>query len=71
MDLIPDQLRLWTMQSESDPDILYKVMHENGEFFCTCPDHQFRKRECKHIKKAKRQLVGEQQKNKLFFQGAE
>ena len=60
------QFRTWTMQSESDPDIQYKVMCENGKFFCTCPDHQFRKNECKHIKKAKRQLAGEQQMSKLF-----
>ena len=35
----------------------YLVAYDDEEgWFCNCPDRHFRKRECKHIKEAKRSL---------------
>jgi hypothetical protein len=34
----------------------YPVTEKNGVWNCTCMDHECRKRECKHIKKAQCQL---------------
>jgi len=58
--------RYWAMPSTSAVGVIYTVTQTpDGSFTCSCPDFTFRHRECKHIKKAKRILAGEKQKNKL------
>ena len=42
----------FTVHGETD-DYFLNYDEETG-WYCNCPDHHFRKRECKHIKEAKR-----------------
>ena len=54
----------FTVHGETD-DYFLNYDEEVG-WYCGCPDHHFRKRECKHIKEAKRSvrsLLREQSQN--------
>lgn len=44
----------FTVHGETD-DYFLNYDEEVG-WYCGCPDHHFRKRECKHIKEAKRSV---------------
>ena len=58
--------KIWYIRSTSQLGVSYEVRRcTDGSFVCTCPDFQYRGRQCKHIRKVKRQLAGEAQKNKL------
>jgi len=40
----------WKVRSFTDQDLTYEVfISADGTFSCTCPDHQHRKRACKHV----------------------
>ena len=38
----------WTVKSQTDPDVTYDVMHNDG-WHCTCPFSMHRNVFCKHI----------------------
>ena len=58
--------RQWIIISESTITTVYTVtLDSTGSFSCDCPDFSFRGGDCKHIKKVKKKLAGEKQKNKL------
>jgi len=58
--------RSWAVRSTRQLGAIYSVTQDVfGDFSCTCPDFQFRGGTCKHIKKVKRLIAGEEQKNKL------
>jgi predicted nucleic acid-binding Zn finger protein len=59
-------VKTWMIRSKTKLDTKYLVTFEDDVFTCTCPDFQFRGGPCKHIKKVKVQLAGENQKNKLL-----
>ena len=44
--------RQWLVRSSRDPETLYTINIDPQTFLftCTCPDHQYRQRDCKHIK---------------------
>jgi len=44
------------VESESTPGAFYKVVYENGQMTCTCPNHMKANAECKHIKAFKAEL---------------
>ena len=44
----------FTVHGSTD-DYLVNYDNETG-WYCNCPDHYYRKRECKHIKEAKRSV---------------
>ena len=44
----------FTVHGSTD-DYLVNYDNEDG-WYCGCPDHYYRKRECKHIKEAKRSV---------------
>ncbi|MBE9594626.1 MAG: SWIM zinc finger family protein [Proteobacteria bacterium] len=59
-------VKIWNIPSKSQLNTYYDVrLCTDGSFVCSCPDFQFRGNECRHIKKVKRGLAGEAQKNKL------
>jgi len=59
--------KIWHIRSTSEIGVHYEVRFcTDGSFVCTCPDFQYRGRQCKHIRKVKMQLAGEAQKNKLI-----
>jgi predicted nucleic acid-binding Zn finger protein len=58
-------VRTWVLLSKTQQAVSYLVTLEDAIFTCTCPDFQFRGGECKHIKKVKMKVAGENQKNKL------
>lgn len=60
-----EESREWFVRSQTELGVSYKVSLVNDSFSCTCPDFQFRGGQCKHIRKAKRILAGEAQKDKL------
>jgi uncharacterized Zn finger protein len=41
------------VESETTEGIYYRITSDGDNWECTCPDHQIRGRECKHIKHAK------------------
>ena len=41
---------------EGETDTYFVNYDEEQGWYCGCPDHHFRKRECKHIKEAKRNV---------------
>ena len=55
----------WIVSSESTPNKTYEVVRVGDRFACSCPNHIYRGRQCKHIRKIKMRLAGEAQKNKL------
>ena len=58
--------KYWNIRSTSEYGKSYVVTFcSDGSFICECPDFQYRGRQCKHIRKVKRILAGEAQKNKL------
>ena len=58
--------KIWDIHSTSEIEVHYEVKHCNdGSFVCNCPDFTYRGHQCKHIRKVKRLLAGEKQKNKL------
>jgi hypothetical protein len=58
--------RQWIIISESTINTVYTVtLDRTGSFSCDCPDFGFRGGDCKHLKKVKVKLAGENQKNKL------
>ena len=58
--------RYWNIHSTSKYGKNYIVtLCSDESFICECPDFQYRDRQCKHIRKAKRIIAGEKQKNKL------
>lgn len=61
-----ESVREWCIQSKSELNSFYTVTRSSdGTFSCTCLDFTFRRHECKHIKRVKMRLAGENQKNKL------
>lgn len=59
-------INLWYVRSRREVERFYRVERtRTGIFSCTCPDFKSRGGECKHIKKVKMKLAGENQKNKL------
>ena len=42
----------WLVRSDRDPEHLYTIGIDPATllFTCTCPDHQYRQRDCKHIR---------------------
>ena len=44
--------RQWLVRSERDPETLYTITIDPHTllFTCTCPDHTYRQRDCKHIR---------------------
>ncbi len=42
----------WLVRSERDPETLYTIGIDPQTylFTCTCPDHMYRQRDCKHIR---------------------
>ena len=58
--------KIWDIRSTSQIGVHYEVKRCNdGSFVCNCPDFTYRGHQCKHIRKVKRQIAGEKQKNKL------
>lgn len=56
----------WTVRSKIQLGVVYVVTRDDaGDFYCSCPDFQYRHHVCKHIQKIKMQVAGEKQKNKL------
>jgi hypothetical protein len=46
---------LYRVRSEMHPGIWYDVaLDPSGTGWCSCPDHEYRRRECKHIRAARR-----------------
>ena len=44
------------VESESKPGAFYKVVFENGQITCTCPNHTKAGAQCKHIDAFKAEL---------------
>ena len=44
--------RQWLVRSARDPETLYTIGIDPQSFLftCTCPDHTYRQRDCKHIR---------------------
>ena len=57
--------KTWSVRSKTTLGVSYTISLVDDIFSCTCPDFTFRGHECKHIKKVKRLIAGENQKNKL------
>ncbi len=51
--LIKAQYGLYFVRSSEDDTQYYPAVKKNSVWSCTCADHEFRKRDCKHIKLAK------------------
>jgi uncharacterized Zn finger protein len=64
-DIIARNRRTWIIHSKTQVGISYLVTLADDVFSCTCPDFQFRAKQCKHIRNVKRIIAGEKQKNKL------
>ncbi|TXT63702.1 MAG: hypothetical protein BAJALOKI1v1_680015 [Promethearchaeota archaeon] len=48
----------WSVPSSSDKSKIYTVTkRSDGSFSCTCPQHIYRRAECKHIQQVKRSLL--------------
>ena len=46
---------LFRVRSETFPDVWYDVaLGPGGLAWCSCPDHEYRHRDCKHIRAARR-----------------
>ena len=43
----------YTVMGDRGVEYIVTFYPETGEFTCTCPDHVYRERECKHIKAVK------------------
>ena len=45
--------RQWLVRSARDPETLYTISIDPQTFLfvCTCPDHVYRQRDCKHIRR--------------------
>ena len=45
--------RQWLVRSSRDPETLYTIGIDPQTFLftCTCPDHTYRQRDCKHIRR--------------------
>lgn len=57
----------WLIRSTSELGVSYTVtLCSDGSFVCDCPDFTYRGNQCKHIKKVKKIIAGEHQKNKLL-----
>ena len=39
----------FTVRSQSDPSKIYNVRYKGCQWSCDCPDHHYRKAQCKHI----------------------
>lgn len=51
--------KFWNIPSESDIDKEYIVrLDTNGIWTCSCPDHMYRLKDCKHIMKAQVEYFG-------------
>lgn len=56
----------WTVRSKTQLGVVYVVTRDREDnFFCSCPDFQYRGGTCKHIKKVAMRIAGGKQKNKL------
>ncbi len=52
------RLKQWEVQSHSDPSKQYKVtLYDDDSFACSCPQWIYRRKECKHIKKYKKEFL--------------
>ncbi|MEM0080050.1 MAG: helicase-related protein [Nitrososphaerota archaeon] len=53
--------KTWIVPSETVQGREYIVkLLDDGRYVCTCPDHVYRRRECKHIRKVKREYEVEE-----------
>lgn len=58
---------IWYVKSKNVLNVIYEVTRDlRGDFSCNCADFRFRGDQCKHIKKIKMRIAGEEQRNKLF-----
>lgn len=57
--------RKFLVKSESDKAKMYEVtlFTDTYSFVCECPDHQYRQRDCKHIKQVDSFLKGNKSTN--------
>lgn len=53
---LKSKVRTYTVPSSSNPKVTYTVSYTNRKWSCTCPVHQYRRQECKHITKIKTTL---------------
>lgn len=60
-----EHIQTWFIRSETELNTKYLVTLKNGVFSCTCPAFTFKSKQCKHIRKVKMSIAGENQKNKL------
>ena len=49
----------WTVPSETIDNTFYEITKVGDRFVCSCPDHLYRNRVCKHILKIKKRLEEE------------
>lgn len=57
LEVVPLGGGLFRVRSETRLGIWYDVvlsLDPDGPAWCSCPDHEFRRRECKHIRAARR-----------------
>lgn len=48
----------WQVASSKDPNVSYKIIHDNGNWECDCPSYTYTGgKECKHIKEIKSTIV--------------
>jgi hypothetical protein len=56
----PDYRSAWLMPSDSTPGLFDRVSIDprTDLFVCSCPDHQMRARDCKHIRRVQAGILG-------------
>ena len=57
----------WVVQSETTPSKQYEVVRVGDLFACSCPNHIYRNRQCKHILKIKAMLEEEDKMDEEFI----
>ena len=60
-----DGEQTWMVPSSTERATIYTVTLSHDLFSCTCPEFMFKPSQCKHIRKVRRKIAGEKQKNKL------
>ena len=42
------------IRSSTDRNVFYRVSETGSRYTCECPDHTYRRRDCRHIEQVKR-----------------